>query len=68
MQCVERGQLNLNDDIAKVLPEWKDPQILTGFDGKDEAIFKPATKTITLRQVILLPVSLMLMQFTDMGW
>lgn len=55
MQCVERGQLNLDDDIAKVLPEWKDPLILTGFDEKDEAIFKPATKTITLRQVILLP-------------
>lgn len=49
MQCVEKGQLNLNDDIAKVLPEWKDPQILTGFDEKDKAIFKAATKTITLR-------------------
>lgn len=68
MQCVERGQLNLNDDIAKVLPEFKDPQILTGFNEKDEAIFKPATKTVTLRQVILLPVSLMLVLFTNIGW
>ncbi|KAH6717452.1 beta-lactamase/transpeptidase-like protein [Leptodontidium sp. MPI-SDFR-AT-0119] len=52
MQCVERGQLNLNDDIAKVLPEFKDPQILTGFNEKDEAIFKPATKTVTLRHLL----------------
>ncbi|KAL5317059.1 hypothetical protein ACEPPN_016113 [Leptodophora sp. 'Broadleaf-Isolate-01'] len=55
MQCVERGQLNLNDDIAKVLPEFKDPQILTGFNEKDEAIFKPATKTVTLRQAEKFP-------------
>ncbi|KAH6704252.1 beta-lactamase/transpeptidase-like protein [Leptodontidium sp. MPI-SDFR-AT-0119] len=52
MQCVERGQLDLNDDIAKVLPEWKDPEILTGFDEKDEPIFKPATKPITLRNML----------------
>ncbi|KAI4661845.1 uncharacterized protein J4E78_004635 [Alternaria triticimaculans] len=49
MQCVERGLLNLNDDIAKVLPEWKDPKILTGFNGENEALFRPATKAITLR-------------------
>lgn len=68
IQCVERGQLHLDDDIAQVLPEWKDPQILTGFNDKDEPIFKLATKAITFRQVILLPVSLMLMQFTNIGW
>ncbi|GAB1194232.1 hypothetical protein APSETT444_003475 [Aspergillus pseudonomiae] len=50
MQCVERGQLDLDADIAKVLPEWADAQILTGFNEKDEPIFRPATKTITLRQ------------------
>ncbi|KAI4648139.1 hypothetical protein J4E93_004550 [Alternaria ventricosa] len=49
MQCVERGLLNLNDDIAKVLPEWKDPKILTGFNEDDEALFRPAMKAITLR-------------------
>ncbi|KAH7122443.1 beta-lactamase/transpeptidase-like protein [Dendryphion nanum] len=52
MQCVERGQLNLNEDISKVLPEWKDAKILTGFNEKDEAIFRPATKTITLRHLL----------------
>lgn len=54
MQCVEKGHLDLNDDIAKVLPEFKDPQILKGFDEKNEAIFKPSTKPVTLRQVMLL--------------
>jgi CubicO group peptidase (beta-lactamase class C family) len=49
MQCVERGQLDLDADIANVLPEWKDPQILTGLDEKDEPIFRPATNAITLR-------------------
>ena len=52
MQCVERGQLDLDADIAKVLPEWADAQILTGFNEKDEPIFRPATKAITLRQVV----------------
>ncbi|KAF7925784.1 hypothetical protein BELL_0315g00150 [Botrytis elliptica] len=50
MQCVEKGQLDLDGDIAKVLPESKDPQILTGFNEKNEAIFKPSTKPVTLRQ------------------
>ncbi|KAM0155848.1 hypothetical protein ACHAQE_006613 [Botrytis cinerea] len=54
MQCVEKGQLDLNDDIAKVIPEFKNPQILKGFDEKNEAIFKPSTKPVTLRQVMLL--------------
>lgn len=52
MQCVERGQLNLDNDIAELLPEWKDPKILTGFNEKNEGIFIPATKAVTLRFVI----------------
>ncbi|KAK6813764.1 hypothetical protein RU639_010266 [Aspergillus parasiticus] len=52
MQCVERGQLELDSDIGKVLPEWQDPQILTGFNEKDEPIFRPATKAITLRHML----------------
>ncbi|KAH7344237.1 beta-lactamase/transpeptidase-like protein [Pyrenochaeta sp. MPI-SDFR-AT-0127] len=52
MQCVERGQIDLSNDIAKWLPEWKDPKILTGFNEKNEAIFKPATKPITLRHLL----------------
>lgn len=49
MQCVERGLLDLDADIANVLPEWKNPRILTGFDENDNPTFRPATKPITLR-------------------
>lgn len=51
MQCVEKGLLDLDADIASVLPELKDPQILTGFDGEDVPIFRPAKKAVTLRFV-----------------
>ncbi|PCD22020.1 hypothetical protein AU210_015822 [Fusarium oxysporum f. sp. radicis-cucumerinum] len=49
MQCVEKGLLELDSDISTVFPEWKDPQILMGFNEKNEPTFGPATKAITLR-------------------
>ncbi|KAK9592074.1 hypothetical protein V6Z92_005108 [Aspergillus fumigatus] len=49
MQCVERGLLDLDEDIANVLPEWDSPRILTGFDEDDNPSFWPATKPVTLR-------------------
>jgi CubicO group peptidase (beta-lactamase class C family) len=55
MQCVERGQLKLDEDVATILPELKGIQILKGFekgpDGADKPILVPNTKTITLRWV-----------------
>jgi hypothetical protein len=35
---------NLDADISSILPEWKDPQILTGFDEKNEPQFRPAKR------------------------
>lgn len=52
MQCVERGLLSLDDPISNVLPEWKEPQILSGFDENDQPILKKATKTLTLRHLL----------------
>lgn len=53
MQCVERGQLNLDSDVSDILPELRDIQILKGFekgwDGKDKPILVENTKPITLR-------------------
>lgn len=51
MQCVERGLIELDVDIAKYLPEWKDPIVLTGFDKKNggNPILEKAEKPITLR-------------------
>ncbi len=53
MQCVERGLLNLDEDIGGVLPELKALKILTGFekgsDGKGKPVLVENTKPITLR-------------------
>lgn len=50
MQCVERGQLKLDEDVYAVLPELKDLEILTGFDkASGKPMLKKTTKPITLR-------------------
>ena len=53
LQAVEQGKLVLDDDISTILPEWKDPDILTGWDeGSEQPKFRKATKKITLRQLL----------------
>lgn len=52
MQCVERGLLSLDDPIGKVLPEWAEPEILTGFDEAEKPVLKKATKSLTLRHLL----------------
>jgi len=50
LQCVESGQIELDDDVSSVLTELKDIEILTGFqDGTDTPILKKADNKITLR-------------------
>ncbi|KAL0261805.1 hypothetical protein SLS55_003237 [Diplodia seriata] len=51
LQCVDKGLLTLDGDIGDILPEWKDPKILTGFTENDEPVFVPAKNTVTLRFV-----------------
>ena len=57
LQCVERGQIGLDDDVSQVLTELKDVQILKDFpEGTEEPTYeKPKTK-ITLRQAITFSV------------
>ena len=53
MQCVEKGLFTLDEDISRILPEWKSPDILTGFEEKTgEPILRKATKVITARQLM----------------
>lgn len=53
LQCVERGQLNLDEDISNVLPEFTSPIILTGFDSvTGEPQLVKSTKTLTLRHLL----------------
>lgn len=52
MQAVERGLFTLDEDVTKFLPEWKDAEIIVGFEeGSDKPILEKSTKTITLRLV-----------------
>ena len=52
LQCVEKGQIGLDDDVSPFLTELKDPQIITGFDEMtDKPIFRKAENKITLRSV-----------------
>lgn len=49
MQCNERGQISLDEDVSRILPELKDLDILTGFSEAGEATFEKSTVPITLR-------------------
>lgn len=50
MQCVERGLVTLDTDVADVLPELAAQDILTGFDeGTGEPIVDKRQNAITLR-------------------
>ena len=51
LQNVEQGKLGLDDDVSTILPEWKSPDVLSGWD-QDQPQFKKATKKITLRQLL----------------
>jgi CubicO group peptidase (beta-lactamase class C family) len=54
LQCVERGLFTLDDPTAvdRLLPEWKDPEILTGFTEDGKPILQPAKEKITLRKLL----------------
>ena len=50
LQCVERGQVRLDDDLGEVLSELKDCEIITGFkEDTEEPILRKAENKITLR-------------------
>lgn len=49
MQCVERGQLRLDDDVTGVLHELKDIQLLNGFDTQGAPVYTDLVGKITLR-------------------
>ncbi len=52
LQAVERGLVTLDEDITRILPEYKDIKIITGFNEETgEPILIPSTKKLTLRYV-----------------
>lgn len=51
LQVVERGQISLDEEVETLLPELKNPDILSeGADGN--LVLTPATKKITLRHLL----------------
>jgi len=49
MQCVERGQVTLDEEVSRILPELKGLDIITGFKESGEPILVKSTIPITLR-------------------
>ncbi|THV08211.1 beta-lactamase/transpeptidase-like protein [Dendrothele bispora CBS 962.96] len=52
LQLVERGLVDLDEDITRVLHEWKNPSILTGFDDNGKPMTRPAQNKMTLRHLL----------------
>lgn len=49
MQCVERGQFGLSDDVAEILPELAALPVIEGVDDRGKLVLKKRMNTITLR-------------------
>ncbi|KNG50873.1 major facilitator superfamily transporter [Stemphylium lycopersici] len=54
LQCVERDLFTLDDaaDIDRLLPEWRQPDMLTGWTDDQTPILQPAKEKITLRKLL----------------
>ncbi|KAF2169076.1 hypothetical protein M409DRAFT_21087 [Zasmidium cellare ATCC 36951] len=52
MQCVERGLLNLDNEISSTVPELGAFQVLTGFGEDGQPILRPPKRPITLRRLL----------------
>ena len=52
LQCVERGYFTLDEDVTRLLPELRAPDVLKGFDEKTgQPILVTSMSVITLRFV-----------------
>ena len=52
LQLVERGKLTLDEPASRHLPELGKLNVLQGFDAAGKAILRPATKPVTLRNLM----------------
>ena len=52
LQLVEQGKLSLDGDLAEVLPDLADLQVVDGVDGAGKPKTRPATARITLRHLL----------------
>jgi CubicO group peptidase (beta-lactamase class C family) len=54
LQVVEKGLVGLDDDLASLVPEFNNLELLTGFDEMGKPTFGKHTKPISLRYVQLI--------------
>jgi CubicO group peptidase (beta-lactamase class C family) len=53
MMLVDEGKLTLDDDVAKYLPKYKDPVVISKFDAADASYeTRPAKRPITIRHLL----------------
>lgn len=53
MMLVDEGKLTLDDDVAKYLPKYKDPVVITNFNAADATYqTRPAKRPITVRHLL----------------
>ena len=53
MMLVDEGKLKLDDDVAKYLPKWKDPLVISKFNDADASYeTRPAKRPITIRHLL----------------
>jgi CubicO group peptidase (beta-lactamase class C family) len=51
LQCVDRGLVSLDEDVNRILPELKEPNVLKGWDEEDRPLLEKAKTSISLRSV-----------------
>jgi CubicO group peptidase (beta-lactamase class C family) len=52
MQLVDEGKLKLDDEVAKYLPQFKDPLVLTRINADGTYETRPAKRQITIRHLL----------------
>ena len=53
MILVDEGKLKLDDEVAKYLPKWKDPLVISKFNEADASYeTRPAKRPITIRHLL----------------
>ena len=52
MQLVEQGRIALDEPCAKVIPDFADFKVLTGWSAQGEALTRPLKTPITLRHLL----------------
>ena len=53
MLLVDEGKLKLDDEVAKYLPKWKDPVVISKFNEADASYeTRPAKRAITIRHLL----------------